>query len=86
MNPTTEDLALARDLLRGCLRPASMADLIGDSDNLADAGVDSLATIELITRCEDALGRDLTDDESTTLDSITAIARLLSANPGGQGN
>ncbi|MFE1790883.1 acyl carrier protein [Streptomyces sp. NPDC059525] len=86
MNPTTEDLALARDLLRTCLRPASMADLIGDDDNLAHAGVDSLATIELITRCEDILGRDLTDEESTALDSVTAVARLLATGPRGQGN
>ncbi|MFE7766146.1 phosphopantetheine-binding protein [Streptomyces sp. NPDC057438] len=77
MTPTTKQLDQARHLLRGCLRPPAMADLISDSDNLAHAGVDSLATIQLIARCEDLLARPLTHHETHGLNSITAIAALL---------
>ncbi|MFD6185930.1 phosphopantetheine-binding protein [Streptomyces goshikiensis] len=73
-------LAQARDLLRGCLRPSSMADLISDTDLLAYAGVDSLATIQLIARCEAVLDRPLTPQEAAGLDSVTAVAELLASS------
>ncbi|MDX3536747.1 phosphopantetheine-binding protein [Streptomyces sp. MB09-01] len=81
MTPVAAHLAQARDLLRGCLRPPSMSDLISDTDLLAYAGVDSLATIQLIARCEAVLDRPLTPHEAGGLDSITAVAELLATSP-----
>ena len=67
----------ARELIRGCLDLPAVLDRIGDSDDLLTHGVNSGELVLVALRCEQALGRALTEAELEQLDSVLAVDRLL---------
>ncbi|QIP84235.1 acyl carrier protein [Streptomyces sp. Tu 2975] len=73
-----DDFTRARILVKECLDLPALADTIGDQEVLVLAGVNSGELIRVVQRCEEALGRTLNDDELTGIDSIAAVAALLS--------
>ncbi|MET9857358.1 phosphopantetheine-binding protein [Streptomyces sp. NPDC006450] len=79
------ELGQARALVRCCVNPPSMADLLADSDNLTYAGVSSLEIMQIIVRLEGLLGRQLSHQEVSRLDSITSLAALLHAGAVAEG-
>jgi acyl carrier protein len=69
----------ARVLIKENLDNPALLDLIGDSDDLLAAGVNSGEMIRIAFGCEKRLGRRLSDAELTALTSIAAIAIVLKA-------
>lgn len=70
-------MTAGRELIRGCLDLPSVLDRIGDSDDMLTHGVNSGELVLVALRCEQALGRALTEAELERLDSVTAVDRLL---------
>jgi hypothetical protein len=70
-------MTAARELIRDCLDLPSVLDRIGDSDDLLTHGVNSGELVLVALRCEQALGRALTEAELEQLDSVLAVDRLL---------
>jgi acyl carrier protein len=68
-----------RLLIKENLDNPVLLDLIGDSDDLIAAGVNSGEMIRIAFGCEKRLARRLTDAELTALTSIEAIATVLKA-------
>ncbi|WP_329075026.1 phosphopantetheine-binding protein [Streptomyces niveus] len=73
-----DDFTRARILVKDCLDLPALADTIGDQEVLVGAGVNSGELIRVVQQCEETLGRPLDDDELTGIDSIAAVAALLS--------
>jgi hypothetical protein len=73
-------LSHAREVVKDCLDLPALIDQIGDTDELVSAGVNSGEIIRIVQRCEKILDRRLTSDELTGIDSITAVAALLSGD------
>lgn len=67
----------ARDLIRDAVEPATLLDGVGDEDDLRLAGVSSGELILIAVRCEQQMGRALSEDELRTLVSIRAVAEIL---------
>ena len=80
---TGDDFNRARILVKDCLDLPALADSIGDQDVLVGAGVNSGELIRVVQRCEETLGRPLDDDELIGIDSIAAVAALLSEKRAG---
>ena len=72
-------MTAARELVRTCLDLPAVLDRIGDTDSLLAHGVNSGEVILIALRCEQELGRALTDAELEELDSVTAVDLLLRA-------
>lgn len=70
-------MTAARELIRGCLDLPALLDRIGDSDDLLTHGVNSGEVVLIALRCEQTLGRALTEAELEELDSVLAVDRLL---------
>ncbi len=68
----------ARELIRANLDLPALLDRIGDGDDLIAAGVNSGEVVRIALRCEQHLGRVLSDDELTALSTVRAVAELLS--------
>jgi acyl carrier protein len=72
-------MTAARELIRGCLDLPAVLDRISDSDDLLTHGVNSGEVVLIALRCEQTLGRALTDAELEQLDSVVAVDKLLGA-------
>jgi acyl carrier protein len=71
----------ARELIRAGLDMPSLIDHLGDDDDLMTGGVNSGEVVRIALRCEERLGRALTDDELAGLNSVRAVAKLLGEEP-----
>lgn len=67
----------ARNLIRSGLDLPALLDRIGDDDDLIAAGVNSGEMVRIALRCEQLLGRVLTDDELASLSTVRAVAELI---------
>jgi acyl carrier protein len=67
----------ARELIRGCLDLPAVLDRISDTDDLLTHGVNSGEVVLIALRCEQTLGRALSDAELEQLDSVVAVDTLL---------
>jgi hypothetical protein len=67
----------ARELVASCLDNPQMIDRIGDLDDLQAAGVNSGEVIQIALRCEEVLGRALTNDEMDVVHSLSGVDKLL---------
>jgi acyl carrier protein len=67
----------ARELVRSGLDTPGLIDRLGDDDDLMVGGVNSGELVRIALRCEQRLGRALTDDELAGLNSVRAVAELL---------
>ncbi len=67
----------ARELVAACVDLPGILDSIGDDDDLVSRGVDSGEILNVALRCEQVLGRSLTDGELSRLTSISAVAELV---------
>jgi Phosphopantetheine attachment site len=74
---------LARELIRGCLDLPAVLDRISDTDDLLTHGVNSGEVVLVALRCEQALGRALSDAELERLDSVVAVDELLKGGVSG---
>jgi hypothetical protein len=72
----------ARELVRSALELPSLLETINDDDDLLSAGVNSGELIMVAMRCEQRLGRPLTEAELSRLHSITAVAAILGGSDG----
>jgi hypothetical protein len=70
-------LSTARELIRKCLDLPVVLDRLGDDDDLLTGGINSGELVRVALGCEERLGRPLTDDELTGLDTVRAVARVL---------
>jgi acyl carrier protein len=69
----------ARELVAGCVDLPGILDSIRDDDDLVACGIDSGEILNVALRCEQVLGRPLTDGELSRLTSISAVAELVQA-------
>ena len=67
----------ARELIRQVLAVPEVLEAIGDDDNLLAAGVNSGELILVALRCEQRLGRALSETELSGLVSIRSVASIL---------
>jgi hypothetical protein len=67
----------ARELVRRALELPALLDRIGDQDDLLAAGVNSGELILVAVRCEERIGRPLSESELSALVSIDAVAKIL---------
>lgn len=67
----------ARELVRRALELPALLDRIGDQDDLLAAGVNSGELILVAVRCEEHIGRPLSESELSALVSIDAVAKIL---------
>jgi acyl carrier protein len=70
-------MTAARELIRGCLDLPAVLDRISDTDDLLTHGVNSGEVVLIALRCEQTLGRALSDTELEQLDSVVAVDTLL---------
>jgi acyl carrier protein len=73
---------VARELVRGALELPALLETIRDDEDLLAAGVNSGELIVVAVRCEERLGRALTDSEMSSLVSIDAVAQILGEKHG----
>ena len=74
----------ARQLVRSGLDLPALLDRIGDDDDLMAGGVNSGEMVRIALRCEQELGRALTDDELAGLSTVRAVAELIEASAMGR--
>jgi Phosphopantetheine attachment site len=67
----------ARELIRHVLAVPEILKAIGDDDDLLAAGVNSGELILVALRCEQRLGRALTEAELSGLVSVRSVAAIL---------
>jgi acyl carrier protein len=67
----------ARELVRAGLDTPALIDQLGDDDDLIGGGVNSGELVRIALRCEQRLGRALTDEELAGLSTIHAVATLI---------
>ncbi|SDW77890.1 Phosphopantetheine attachment site [Amycolatopsis xylanica] len=67
----------ARAVVRACLDLPQLLDRIGDTDDLVTHGVNSGEIVRIALKCEEHLGRMLTDDELAELSTVHAIGLLI---------
>lgn len=70
-------MSAARELIKEALDAPAVLDRIGDDDDLIGSGVNSGEIVRVALRCEQRLGRALTDDELVALDSVRAVSAVL---------
>ncbi|WP_371649210.1 MULTISPECIES: acyl carrier protein [unclassified Streptomyces] len=66
-----------RQLVSQCLDFPSILDSIGDADDFVSSGVNSGEVIRIALRCEEELGRALSDEELASLNTLAAVRELL---------
>jgi hypothetical protein len=66
-----------RALISGCLDFPHVLDRVSDEQDLVLAGVTSAEMIRIALRCEQHMGRALTDGELDRLTSLKTIAECL---------
>lgn len=67
----------AAELVTSCLDNPAIISRIGPDDNLQAIGLNSGEIIKIALACEDHLGRQLSDQEMSTISSLRGVARLL---------
>ncbi|HEV7898803.1 MAG TPA: phosphopantetheine-binding protein [Planosporangium sp.] len=67
----------ARELVAQCLDNPRLIDRIGDDEDLQGAGVNSGEVIQIALRCEEVLGRPLSNEEVDAIDSLRRVDKLL---------
>ncbi len=70
-------MSTARELIKLGLDTPAVLDAIGDDDDLIVGGVNSGEIVRIALRCEEQLGRALTDDELAGLNTVREVAELL---------